>query len=196
MSLRKKLQSVPRRHQNVSKCATSPISRTAMLFKCKFQRPVLCFVVSYILLLRNNCDNSTSQTWNIFSGLTEVKLADPSLNFCIDAKTGECCLSVFKRSELRPDIICSCASWRSQPSRDLGVQRKPLAAMDIYWWWIAYARQQHQCVSCSASVLVDCYWNMLYIDLCLEVPNSSTKNGVQVHTSGCNGGLNQVWNLV
>ena len=81
-----------------------------MLFKCKFQHPVLCFVVSYILLLRNNCDNSTSQTWNIFSGLTEVKLADPDLNFCIDAKIGECCLSVFKRSELRPDILCSCAS--------------------------------------------------------------------------------------
>ena len=62
-----------------------------MLFKCKFQRPVLCFVVSYILLLRNNCDNSTSQIWNIFSGLTEIKLADPNLDFCIDAVDGECC---------------------------------------------------------------------------------------------------------
>lgn len=33
-------------------------------------------------------------------------------------------------------------------------------------------------------------------DLCLEVPGSSTANGVQVQTYPCNGGLNQVWKLV
>ena len=62
-----------------------------MLFKCKFQHAVLCFAVSYILLLRNDCDNSTSQIWTIFTGLTEIKLADPNLDFCIDAVDGECC---------------------------------------------------------------------------------------------------------
>ena len=40
-------------------------------------------------LYRNNCDNSTGQIWNIFSGLTEIKLADPNLNFCVDAIDGQ-----------------------------------------------------------------------------------------------------------
>ncbi|KAF8340236.1 ricin B lectin domain-containing protein [Amanita rubescens] len=40
-------------------------------------------------IVTNDCDNSTSQQWEIFSGLTEVKLADPGLaiTFCVDAKT-------------------------------------------------------------------------------------------------------------
>lgn len=32
------------------------------------------------------------------------------------------------------------------------------------------------------------------LDLCLEEPSSA--NGAQLRTAGCNGGLNQVWNLV
>ena len=41
------------------------------------------------LIVRNVCDNSTAQIWQIFSGLTQVKLADPNLNFCIDAVDGQ-----------------------------------------------------------------------------------------------------------
>lgn len=46
-----------------------------------------------MLLHRYDCNNSTGQVWEIYSGLTQVQVADEALStkFCIDAKTGECC---------------------------------------------------------------------------------------------------------
>jgi len=39
---------------------------------------------------RLDCNNSTAQQWEIFSGLTEVRVADPELEvkFCLDAIDG------------------------------------------------------------------------------------------------------------
>ena len=47
--------------------------------------------MEFIYKKRNTCNNSTAQQWEIFSGLTEVKLADLDLKtkFCLDAKTGQ-----------------------------------------------------------------------------------------------------------
>jgi hypothetical protein len=87
------IQSFLRRHQNVSKCAT-PISRTAPLLKCMFQHAVFCFPFLYILLLRSDCNGSTSQQWNrpYRNSPITITLADPTpqVQFCLDAKTGEC----------------------------------------------------------------------------------------------------------
>ncbi|KAF8344864.1 ricin B lectin domain-containing protein [Amanita rubescens] len=109
--------------------------------------------VDHTAIVINDCDNSTSQLWQIYSGLTEVKLADPNINFCVDAKTVD---------EASPVVLWECNQneWQQWIFTDDGL--------------LTLANNTN---------------------LCLEVPDSSTENGVQVKTNGCNGGLNQVWNL-
>ena len=53
----------------------------------------LCFPFLYILLVRSDCNGSTSQQWNrpYRNSGTTITLADTQVQFCLDAKTGECC---------------------------------------------------------------------------------------------------------
>ncbi|KAF8811220.1 ricin B-like lectin [Phlegmacium glaucopus] len=104
----------------------------------------------------NDCNNSTAQTWEIYSGLTEVIVAGPDLTtkFCLDAKTVD---------ESSKVVIWECNQnpWQQWIFTDDGL--------------LTLANNTN---------------------LCLEVPSHSSANGVQVQTFACNGGLNQVWNLV
>ncbi|KAI9232437.1 MAG: ricin B lectin domain-containing protein [Podila humilis] len=102
----------------------------------------------------NDCNNSTAQMWNIFSGLTEVKLADPDLNFCIDA--------------IDVDTGNNVVMWECNQN------------------------PQQQWIFTDDGLLTLAN----NTNLCLEVPNSSTKNGTPLRTFNCNDRLNQVWNLV
>lgn len=102
----------------------------------------------------HECNNSTAQIWQIFSGLTEIKLADPNLNFCVDA---------IDVDYAQPAVV-----------------------------WECNQNPQQQWVFTDDGLLTLAN----NTNLCLEVPNSSTENGIQLKTSACNGGLNQVWNLV
>lgn len=143
-----------------------------------------------IKFFRDDCIRSPAQQWVIDPDSSEVRVGGRN---CLDAKTG--------KSFWQPNMqVSKSHSWIVNTGSPVVIWQ---CNGNPWQQWVfrnggTLTLASNQSASLTPNYIStysyddsDSFW--LYLDLCLDVPNSSNNNGVQVQTYACNGGRNQLW---
>ena len=141
-----------------------------------------------IKFFSDSCAGSLGQRWQINRGVTEVRVGG---GYCLDAKTGES----FWESKMQVSEFHSWIVDSGSPVVIWQCNGNPWQRWSFYndHTLRLAANQSASLSKLYIYLLTTCRFILILLDLCLDVPNSSNNNGVQVQTYACNGGANQAW---